>query len=242
MTAQSANGRPAEPQDGFWAALDPGERNALRASGTWLQLPSGHVIFEQHEESDHVVVIWAGHAKVLSRSDGREVVLALRGPGEIVGEMVNVGGGARSAAVVAIERVVALKVEGTRFAEFLRQHAHASKLLTQLLVERLREADEYRLVAGSFSLGQRLARLLLQLADRYGLPTESGGIRIAIPLSQKDLAAWVGGSHRTVAREIERWRERGIVSTGRRRIVILQTEVLKRIAGLREGGRDGGAA
>jgi CRP-like cAMP-binding protein len=88
------------------------------------------------------------------------------------------------------------------------------------------------------TVGQRLARLLVELANSYGVRTREGGTRIALALSQKDLAACVGGSHRTVARE-ERWRERGFVATSRRSVIIHQPVALRRIARL--GGGISGA-
>jgi CRP-like cAMP-binding protein len=165
---------------------------------------------------------------------GREVVLALRGPGDVVGEMVSIGGGRRSATVTAIDRVEALLIDASRFVAFLSDSPHASSILTRILVGRLREADQHRLAAGSMTVGQRLARLLLDLANCYGVPARGGGTRIALALSQRDLAAWVGGSHRTVAREMEKWRERGFVTTGRRSVIVQQKDALRRISGLRE--------
>src|SRR6266511_3539961 len=192
------------------------ERAALQAGGSWGDFLPGAVLFTQDDVSDHVAVIWSGYTKVVTGSTaGHEVVLALRGPGDVVGEMVSIGGGRRSATVTAIDRVEALLIDANRFVGFLNDFSHASAILTRILVGRLREADRHRLAAGSMTVGQRLARLLLAL-------------------SQKDLAAWVGGSHRTVAREMERWRERGFVGTGRRSVTVREPAALRRIAGLRE--------
>jgi CRP-like cAMP-binding protein len=231
---------PIEPRRGFWAQLTQQERAALQAAGSWGEFPAGATLFAQHDTSSHVAVIWSGYTKVITGTEGgHEVVLALRGPGDIVGEMVSIGGGSRSATVMAIDQVEALLVDAGRFLAFLRDHADAAEQLTRILIDRLREADQDRLAAGSMTVGQRLALLLLKLAKGYGTPTRDGGTRIVLALSQKDLAAWVGGSHRTVAREMERWRERGFVSTGRRSVTVQQPAALKRIAGLRPNG--GGA-
>ncbi len=224
-----------EPRRGFWGELSMQERAALQAGGSWGDFLPGAVLFTQDDVSDHVAVIWSGYTKVVTGSTaGHEVVLALRGPGDVVGEMVSIGGGRRSATVTAIDRVEALLIDANRFVGFLNDFSHASAILTRILVGRLREADRHRLAAGSMTVGQRLARLLLELAKCYGVPTKEGATRIALALSQKDLAAWVGGSHRTVAREMERWRERGFVGTGRRSVTVREPAALRRIAGLRE--------
>jgi CRP/FNR family transcriptional regulator, cyclic AMP receptor protein len=224
-----------EPRRGFWGELWMTERAALQAGGSWGEFLPGAIMFAQDDTTDHVAIIWSGYTKVVTGTDaGREVVLALRGPGDVVGEMVSIGGGRRSATVTAIDRVEALLIDASRFVAFLSDSPHASSILTQILVGRLREADQHRLAAGSMTVGQRLARLLLDLANSYGVPARGGGTRIALALSQRDLAAWVGGSHRTVAREMEKWRERGIVTTGRRSVIVQQKDALRRISGLRE--------
>ncbi len=233
---------PNEPRRGFWGELTMQERAALQAGGSWGEFLPGTNLFAQHDTSDHVAIIWSGYTKVVTGTEaGREVVLALRGPGDVVGEMVSIGGGRRSATVTAIERVEALLIDAVRFLAFLGDYTHASTILTRILVGRLREADQHRLAAGSMTVGQRLARLLLSLSGCYGVPARTGGVKIALALSQKDLAGWVGGSHRTVAREMERWRERGFIRTGRRSVTIQDPSALRRIAGVREPPSNGHA-
>jgi CRP-like cAMP-binding protein len=224
----------AEPRGDFWAELGAPERTALRSAGTWSVHEPGSVLLIQHDTTRHVIVIWSGFTKVTSRvGSGADVVLAVRGPGDIVGELVGLTGGLRCATVVTLERVEALTVAADRFASFIGEFPQAGAVLTRLLVNRLRESDRERLAAGSMSVGQRLARLLLHLATRYGVPVDGGGSRIALTLSQKDLAACVGGSPRSVARELGRWRKRNIIANGRRWVDVRQPEALQWIAGAR---------
>ena len=83
-------------------------------------------------------------------------------------------------------------------------------------------------------MAQRVARLLLQLDQRYGVPAATGGTKIAVTLTQHDLAAFVGASPRAVARVMESWRQRDIVVTGRRWVVIRRPSELRRIAGTQQ--------
>jgi CRP/FNR family transcriptional regulator, cyclic AMP receptor protein len=222
---------PNEPRYGFWGQLVPSERTALRAAGSWSTYAPDSSILVEQDTTDHVVIIWSGLAKVCSRTaNRREVILALRGSGDIVGEMAGIRGGPRTATVIALDEVKALLVKGERFTRFLGQHSHASAVLHQVLVGRLRDSDQYRIGAGTMNVGQRLARLLLQIEHRFGVPAENG-TKISLALSQKDLAAFVGASERAVAREMERWRQREIVVTGRRWVIVQQSAALRRIAG-----------
>jgi CRP-like cAMP-binding protein len=211
----------------------------LSVAGSWVTFQPNVTLFFQGDPSDRVLIIWSGYAKVLSRDHtGHTVLLAFRGPGDVVGELAMVDGGQRSATVVAIEPGRALMIEASAFRGFLDRFAHASAVLQRVLVERLREADRQRLKSASMAVGQRLAMLLLELASRFGA-VEGGGTRIGLALSQEDLAACVGASRRAVAREIESWRDRGYVVTGRRSLLIQQPSALQRIAGIRGPGNGG---
>ena len=77
---------------------------------------------------------------------------------------------------------------------------------------------------------QRLARLLLDLAARHGIET-GGGVHVAMPLTQEELASLAGASRATVTRALSNWRRRGIIRTGQRDITITGLAALRKIAG-----------
>jgi CRP-like cAMP-binding protein len=217
---------------GFWAELTGRERDALEAVATRWQCASGRTILDRQRFADDVVILLSGFTKVVTRiNDGPQVVLAVRGPGDIIGETASPVEGGRDTNVAAIGVVEALRIGRSAFATVLTEHPQATAALQRTLVYKLREADDDRLAAGSMTVGQRLARVLLKLTQRYGGPMATGGISIGVPLSQKDLAACVGGSPRTVARQLEDWRQRRFIETGRRTIVVIRPDALKRIAG-----------
>jgi CRP/FNR family transcriptional regulator, cyclic AMP receptor protein len=220
----------AEPQHGFWCELAEPERVALRATCNRRMFGRNSAIVAEDDAVDDIVIIWSGLAKVCSRGTSRPVLLALRGPGDIVGEMASIGGGGRSATVIAINEVVGLVIEAARFGEFLSKFPDASKALQKVLVTRLRESDSSRIGAAATNVAQRLARLLLDFGQRYGVPADGGGSKIDLALTQEDLASFVNASSRAVAREIERWKERDIVIAGRRWVIIQQPSALRRIA------------
>lgn len=221
----------AEPRQGFWSELTEPERSALREVCEVRRFDRNSAIVAEGDTGDDIVIIRSGLAKVCSLSMCRPVLLALRGPGDIVGEMASISGQGRSATVIAIDRVDGLVIEAARFHRVLGQFPHASVVLQRVLVARLSESDQSRVGAGTTNVAQRLARLLLEFERRYCAPTNGGGSKIALALSQKDLAAFVGASPRAVAREVERWRARDIVTTGRRWVAIQQPLALRRIAG-----------
>jgi CRP-like cAMP-binding protein len=117
-----------------------------------------------------------------------------------------------------------------QFLALLSRRPELSIALLAYLAGRLREADRRRLELGGLSVSERLVRRLLELAELHGI-TESGRIVIDIPLSQRELAGSVGASREAVARVLKILRERHVVITQRQRIVVVQPQVLRSIAG-----------
>jgi CRP/FNR family transcriptional regulator, cyclic AMP receptor protein len=164
---------------------------------------------------------------VASAPDGARFILGIRGPDDIVGELAGLNGHPRRGTVLTIGRVEALVLPGRRFVRLLIEHPAISLALARVLSERLAEADRYRLAVGSLGVAPVLARLMLDLASRFGHETDDGGWTLGVELTQNDLADCLGVSSRTVARALAAWRESGVVATGRRFIVILQPAVLR---------------
>ncbi|MEO3974244.1 Crp/Fnr family transcriptional regulator [Streptomyces sp. CAU 1734] len=214
----------------FLARLESEDRSALLALGSRLDFAPRVVVLHQHEPSSHVLIIVRGWTKVTaSAASGYEALLALRGPGDIVGESAALTGRPRSATVTALEQVAAVAVERGRFTEFLSGSPAVSFALLGLTSDRTRAADRRRLEFASMSVRERFASLLLDLARTHGRRTEAG-IELAVPLSKLELAGSVGASREMVQRLLKELRDRGAVATGRRTMLIMRPDILRRIA------------
>ncbi len=126
----------------FLHTLTPAESDALEDMGEPGTFAAGTVIFEQGGTADVVLLVRAGRVRVAVRgADGGEVVLAERGPGELLGDLSGVDGQPRSASVTALDEVRGLVVPVRAFRTFLMDHPRAAISLLELLSRRLREAD-----------------------------------------------------------------------------------------------------
>lgn len=222
---------------GFWGSLGDGERTALSKQGRESVFARGMPLCMEGDASTHVLILLTGWAKVLSTTiEGHEMVLGLRGPGDIVGELAADLGGYRTATVRAVVPVGALSVGVDRFTAFLDAHPAAAHAYRRVMAERQRESTDNLRGRIESSGAQRLARLMLDLAARCGVQTEQG-ITLVIPLSQADLATWVGVSRATVTRALRQWRDRGLVSTAQGHTTIMDTAALRRIGRLLPPGR-----
>jgi CRP-like cAMP-binding protein len=219
---------PAPIATGFLAALDEPERADLLERGRRRRYRRGAVVFHEGGGSDAIVVVLAGRVKVsTATADGKEVVLAFRGPGDLLGELSAIDGDARSATVGALEPVEAAVVSASEFRAFLSAHPRVAILLLEMLARRLRDADRKRVEFGAHDTLGRVAARLVELADRYGEPV-TDGVRITLPLSQEELAGWTGSSREAVGKALHALRGLGWVRTERRRITVLEMEPLRR--------------
>lgn len=215
----------------FLARLEEEDRTALLSTGRGLQFATRTAVLRQDEPSSHVLLILRGWTKVTASAagNGYEALLALRGPGDIVGESAAVSSRPRSATVTTLEPVEAVAVEQDRFAGFLRGSPGAAMQLLSLTSDRLRSGDRHRLQAAALPVRERLAVLLLDLIRAHGRRTDAG-IEVRVPLSKQELAGSIGASREMVQRLLRELRDRGVVTTGRRTLVVLQPDVLRRMA------------
>jgi CRP-like cAMP-binding protein len=213
--------------------LHPGEeplRPALEALGTSVQFPPGHTIFWEGQPSHAVLIIQKGNLKVSQKAaDGTEVILAIRGPDEVMGEEGVLMGEPRSATVTTINDVTGLDIGAEDLLQFVTKH-DLWPVMYRAAVQRRRQMDQAALLARG-GVKPRLARWLYDLTTEVGEPVEDGWV-IAATLSQQDLAARIGASRDAVAIELRKFREEGLISTGRHRIVVHDPEALRRISHL----------
>lgn len=235
---------PLEPGS-FLAELTPAERGDLESRGRVRDFARGDTLFVEGDRSSWVAVLLSGRVKAFSyREHGGEALLAVRGPGALLGEVAAIDGLPRSATVAALEPARALAVTAEEFMAFLQAHGRVSIIIMRMLCQRWRDADRKRVEFGMFDATGRVAQRLVELAERFGQPYEgragaagqrggqSGGqsVRITLNLSQEELAGWVGASREAVSKALRTLRRHGWIETGRRRLIVHDLQALRRHA------------
>lgn len=202
----------------------------LSSLGRTRRHPRGGILMIEGSDPEDVQLVRRGRVKVsYDTEDGREVLLAVRGPGALLGELSAIDGEPRVATVTAIEDVEVVSVGVAEFQGFLRSHPDAAVGLLRGLTRRLRESDRKRVEFAAWDTLGRLARLLVELAGQHGRP-DASGVRIELPLSQQELAAWTASSREAVNKALRTMKGRGWVSTQRRAVVVHDLAALRRRA------------
>ncbi len=228
MAQQEPDGRYDDDEVAFLDALMEDDRTWLHGRGVVRSFPQGTALVHEHDSSDRVLFVLTGRVKIASTSeDGRERVLAFRGPGEAVGELSAIDGKPRSATVLAVDPVEALVVPAADFRAFLARSPKAAYYLLTKVVARLREADRKRVEFGATDTIGRVAARLVELSERYGKRTVEG-VRIDLPITQEELASWVGSSREGVNKALHTLRQLGWVDVERRSFTVLDMDALRR--------------
>jgi CRP/FNR family transcriptional regulator, cyclic AMP receptor protein len=215
----------------FVGMLDPADRASLLRLGNPRHFRSGTRIIVQGDHSDTVFLVLSGLAKVtLDSSDGREMVLAVLGSGDLLGEFeVLEGGSTRIAGNVAVLPVDCRVISGEQFLAYLEAHPPTSLALARVIVGRLRAADRRRQASASMGVSRSLASFLVELVDRYGVE-QSDGVDLNIPLTQEELASLMSCSRDSAVRGLSTLRARRLIATARRRIIVTNLDGLRSYA------------
>ena len=135
----------------------------------------GTEILRAGSAGDEVVLVLRGRVRLVAYGfDRREVVLALRGPGELIGDMAALGAGRRTATGVALDEVEVGLLSAQKFLNFLREHPDAGLVMIRMLVRRLAETTQDVVdLATQDSVG-RLAKRLVDLSSKHGVSASEG--------------------------------------------------------------------
>jgi CRP/FNR family cyclic AMP-dependent transcriptional regulator len=198
--------------------------NWVRSTGRIRRWSVDSPVIRQGEGGDLVVLIRTGHVKIVSLApSGKQVVLALRGPGDLLGEFSALDGRPRSASVLALTDVQGWVVPAADFVAHLSVDPKASLALLRLVVSRLREADLRRLEFGSLDTISRIASLLCAMAEQHGSDPW-------IRLTQSELGESAAASREATVKAVARLRTAGLIETGRGRIRVIRAAELRLVA------------
>jgi CRP/FNR family transcriptional regulator, cyclic AMP receptor protein len=185
------------------------DRTAVRS------YPKQAIIVNEGDESDSLYLVMSGRVKIyLADEHGKELILAIKGPGQYFGEMV-LDGDARSASVMTLEPSQFAILARGDFRTFLLGHAEVALQLIQNLIRVARGLNRSVRNLAMLDVYGRVARILLELAvERDG--------KLVIPerLTQKDIAARVGASREMINRILRDLTTGGYVSVQDGRITI----------------------
>jgi CRP-like cAMP-binding protein len=194
------------PVAGLFSDLPDPLLAGLLAQAKPVSLAADAVLFMAGDPGNGCYRVNEGLLKVsIASSTGAERILAILGPGSIVGDLAMIDGLPRSASVTALRDCKMSFVSRAAFEAFAAAQPDIYKFLVALLAKRVRETDQL-VAAGSFlPLKGRVARALLDLAKAFGHEVDGGRIVIRQKISQSDVAAMAGIARENASRILNDW-------------------------------------
>jgi CRP-like cAMP-binding protein len=185
----------------------------LFAKGRTVSLAADQTLFLPGDPSDGCYRLDEGLLKVsVIAAAGGERILAILGPGALVGELSMLDGTPRSASVAALRESKLCFISSVVFEAFATAHPEVYRQGMILLASRLRATNDALAAAAFMSLKGRLARALLSLAEAFGHDVGNGRTLIRQKVTQSDLSAMAGISRENVSRILSDWKRSAAVS------------------------------
>jgi CRP/FNR family transcriptional regulator len=211
----------------LFSALDPDAAAALQTAARRRRFRRGDTIFSEGDAGDALYVVIDGKIKIFrTASDGRENMLAVLGPGEMVGELSLFDPGPRTATVAAITDCTLASLAHDALRPWISGRPELCEQLLRALAQRLRRTNDVMADLVFSDVPGRVAKALLDLADRFGAP-DSEGIRVTHDLTQEELAQLVGASRETVNKALSEFASRGWLRLEGRTVVLIERDRLE---------------
>ncbi len=192
----------------------------IASRGHRRAIPAGGTIFMEGDRSHSVFACLEGRVRIfVNLPSGRELVIGVKMPGQEFGELSAIDERPRSACAAAIEASVVAQMSGVEFVDELVRTPPLAALLLGSLADQLRRANARLSARNSDTTAVRAGHMILELAGLAARHGERGG-PISLPITQLDLAEWIGATRESTARALAGFRSAGVLDTCRGRIVI----------------------
>jgi CRP-like cAMP-binding protein len=207
--------------------LTPEELAALANVVVLEEVRRRRVIFLPGDPGTSLFFVNGGRVKVSRVTrDGKELTLAYRGPGEIFGELCLVDGGPRAEMAEAMENALVTELPREEFEKLLAEHPRVGLALVRTLCERRRELENTMEKLVFQDVNAKLAELLLQLGDDYGVD-DARGTLVAVKITHQEMANLIGSTRETVSLTLSQFKRKKLIATDGRKIILTDREGLR---------------
>ncbi|WP_432832086.1 Crp/Fnr family transcriptional regulator [Dactylosporangium sp. CA-092794] len=217
-------------RSGLLQGVEPEAAEELAGNFEQVEIRRGEVLFTEDEPGDSLYIVLSGKIKLGRRSlDGRQNLLAIMGPGDMVGELALFDPGPRTATATAVVDSRVARLAKPSLRPWLTRRPEISEQLLRVLARRLRRTNDALADLIFTDVPGRVAKKLLQLAGPFG--TRDGGVlRVTHDLTQEELAQLVGASRETVNKALADFSSRGWIRLDGKSVIIADPERLARRA------------
>ena len=215
----------------IFSDLSDSELDNIKTLCQTRKYPKNSMIILEEEMGDVVFIVMSGTVKITRVNDeGKEVILAMLGSGEVFGEMAILDGESRSANALAQENCEVVTINREEFLNIIKTNNKvALNLMTEFAV-RLRKSDQQIEALSLDDAEHRIGVSILNLAEEMGV-IRKGAVTVENLPYQQDIANMAGTSRETVSRVMKIFEDRGLITKTGHKLSIPDYAFFKRIFG-----------
>lgn len=216
----------------LFRGLSSADLEAIGHATSLTRCASGSVILSPDDPPERIHILKSGRVRLYRISaDGKQLTLDILDPGTILGDMALLGQRRISEAYAeTIGDAVVCTVSAAEMRRLIERFPTIGLNVIGHLSRRLHEAQRELESMAYASVAQRVARRLLDLAERYGVASADGATVIRERFTQQDLAEMVGTTRETLAHTLADLRRRDLLDTSHHAVTIRDRAGLERIA------------
>ena len=220
----------------LFAGFSADELTEILREARSLRIAKNRNVFAEGEDAHSFFVLLHGHVRASKTTpSGEQVVVRYVAPGETFGVAPAIGLQRYPATATAVDDSVALAWPSAAWPRLVSRFPSLATNTLQTIGSRLQETHTRVVEMSTQQVEQRVAHALLRLAKQAGHKVEHG-IEIDFPISRQDIAQMTGTTLHTVSRILSAWEQRGLIESGRQRIVLRETHKLLVLAEETPGG------
>jgi CRP/FNR family cyclic AMP-dependent transcriptional regulator len=227
MTVPSVNVGELLAQSKFFRHFAPEERDRLISQARFRECAADETIFSMGSPGDSMMVVLTGSVRIsVSSPEGKEIVVAVLGPGEILGEIALLDTKERTADARATTECILAVLQRRDVFAFFERHPSAWRALVEVLCERLRRTDQQVAEMALLTMPVRLARAMLRISAG---PANSQSIA-EVRISQQELGFFVGATREAINKCLGDWQRKNIIRVADGVIIIVNRPALEALA------------
>jgi len=204
---------------------------AIGHATTMTHCHPGQVILSPDDPPDRIHILKKGKVRVFRVTpDGKQLTLDIYDKGTILGDMRLLGQDrSPDAYAETIDAAVICTITPDELRRLVERHPIIGVNIITFLSRRLQEAERELEAMAYQRVGQRLAKKLIDLGQRFGVETVRGTL-IQARLTQQELAEMIGTTRETLAHTLADFRRRDLLDTEHHQVVIRDAERLAEVA------------
>src|SRR5689334_22203516 len=194
---------------------------------SFKRFPHRSFIYKVGDERDTIYGLIQGYVKVMRQDRrGHQALIDIFAPGVIFGEDALYLTGPRDRAMQSHEDVVVVQAAKSDFQELINQYPQLYHFVFRTIGERLKRTEDRVVNLSLEAVPGRLAKVLSEMAFRYGTVRENGSVMINLKLPHREIAELVGSTRESVTAHLNDLRRRELIDISERHIVINDLAVL----------------